>query len=362
MEIADIKNNIDAIKKSRELWYEFQYSEPDNYAKRHALAIELQYNDISNDMELIRFLMENEVKSRENDPYQGIGDSLILISYLLSKFKNPENVWLFEKAKCANFDTYCGYDSEFMFSAGVEATCKYLESCQLTESNKYLYERKDNLRDIFTEDHINKFIDRMRRRYPDNIKDETTKSLLCRAIEFDDFVEGERLFRLFEKENSDDINSLYYYAKNIKNYDKAIYYQTKLLKQAKNIRDKVSSLHNIASIYCLKNDFVSAYKTAKKWNNKLIWFQDWKETGLGRTLTETWFDICIGFCQQNQNKLSLHCFANGEKMIKRIKWTTYVIYEKALECSEKLGLPEKEDYYRRLKLEERKRIDAELNK
>lgn len=359
MEIQDITNNLDIIRKSKDLWSEFKYSEPDNYKKRYALAIALQYDYNPDDLELVRFLMENEVKSRENDPYQGIGNTLTLISYLLAKFKRPENVWLFEKAKCANFDTYCGYESEFIFSAGVEATCKYLESCEITEINGYLYPNKDNLRSLFTEDHINKFLNRIKLWYPDNIKDESTESLFGRAIEFNNFAEGERLFRLLEEEETNE-QSLYYYAKSIKRYDKAIYYQTKLLKKANNGWDRVSALYNIAYMYCLNMEYISAYKTAMKWDKMLVDFRDWIDTSLGRALTETWFDISLGLYQQNKYKLSLCSFKYGDEMGEKIKTCTYCIYEKAKLCSEKLGLVERENYYRQMMIEERKRIDAEL--
>ncbi|CAH8248222.1 hypothetical protein WJ0W_005480 [Paenibacillus melissococcoides] len=41
--------------------------------------------------------MENEVEIRIHDPFQGYGDSLLLISYLLAKFRRPETCGFLRK-------------------------------------------------------------------------------------------------------------------------------------------------------------------------------------------------------------------------------------------------------------------------
>lgn len=140
MKIEEIKNHLDQIKSSRKSWKAFSYEKDDdgedaNYLKRYALAIELQYCYTPDDKELIKFLLEQEVLNRRNAPFQGLSISLTLLSYLLATYREPEHVWLFEQAKYANFDTYCGYDSEFIFSAGIEATCDYLENHEITEAH-----------------------------------------------------------------------------------------------------------------------------------------------------------------------------------------------------------------------------------
>lgn len=363
MEIKDIKNYLDHIRKSREMWNEFAYVytedndfEDANHMKRYALAIELQYSCNSNDKELVKFLMEHEVESRMNDPYQGIGSSLIILSYLLAKFREPENVWLFEKAKCANFDTYCGYDSEFIFSAGVEATCNYLENQKITEDHAYLFKNKDNLREIYTESDIQKFFERMKHEIPDRIEEESTISLLTRAIEFGDYEEGEHIFSLLEKEGQLNAQTLYYYAKDLKNYEKAIYYQSKHLEKVEKTWDKVSSLHNIAIMYCFNNDYIRAFETAKRWDEMLGELSSWKETGLGLMLTETWFDICLGLDEQNNKQLALISFKKGDDMLNHIKNHSLNLLKKANMCCEKFGASNQQSDYKRLLEEEKKRI------
>ncbi|WP_028777379.1 hypothetical protein [Shimazuella kribbensis] len=363
MEIKDIKNHFNHIRKSKEMWNEFVfvYSENDdfgdaNYLKRYALAIELQYSGNSHDKELVKFLMEQEIENRMNAPYQGIGESLNILSYLLAKFREPENVWLFEKAKCANYDTYCGYSSEFIFSAGVEATCDYLENQTITEDHLYLFKNKDKLREIYTENEIEEFSEWMKEEFPDRIEVEETTTLFSRAIEFGDEEEGKRLFRLLEEEQLD-AQTLYHYAKDIKDYEKSIYYQSKHLEKAKSAQDKVSSLRSISILYCLSNDYIRAFETAKRWDQMLDELSIWKEIGLGRMLTETWFDICLGLDEQNNRKLAFNSFDKGNNMLNQIKNHPLNLLKKANMCCKKFGTPNQQSVYMRLLEEEQKRIE-----
>ena len=52
----------------------------------------------------------------------------------------------------ANFDTYCGYSTEFLFLAGVKATCDYLEQHEITEMHPLLCEMKPQLQTLYTEE------------------------------------------------------------------------------------------------------------------------------------------------------------------------------------------------------------------
>lgn len=61
--------------------------------------------------------------------------------------------------------------------------------------------------------------------FPDIIEKESTETLLDRAIEFNDYNEGERLLGVLEKEDNCNYETLYYRAKSLGNYSKAIFYQ-----------------------------------------------------------------------------------------------------------------------------------------
>lgn len=358
LEPKEIIRNIETIRNSKPLWKEFEYQDKDeNYFKRYAAAVAIQYDWKQEDYEFIRFLMENEVESRSHDSFQGYGDTLLLLSYLLAKFRNPEHVWLYEKAKCANFDTYCGYFDEFLFSAGVEHTCKYLEESELTESNRYLFERKDHLRSLYTEEEIDAFLERMASWFPNSIDKESTDSLLSRAIDFQDHEEADKLFAILEQDAEASTTTLYYRAKEIGNYEKAIYYKQKELDSINDPRDKASALLDITELRVMNNDYAEAFETAQLWEQLLSVFDSWQETGLGRSMCEAWFDICLGLNKEQKMTTALLCYENGKWMISRTNACYLNLLKKAYVCSEVLQKKKDMRFYKMKLVKEKKKIN-----
>ena len=92
-----------------------EYGDTDgNYTNRTRICFGLLYNSFEYDTEnIIRELFETEVVSRENESFQGIGVNLEILTFLLKKYNNPDDLKLFERAKNANFDCCCGYEVDF---------------------------------------------------------------------------------------------------------------------------------------------------------------------------------------------------------------------------------------------------------
>jgi len=85
-----------------------------NYLNRQRLLYGLLYNvcriDEPEREAVIRELFETEIKSRKEESFQGIGDNLEILTYLMRNYRREEDKELFEMAKNANFDCYCGYE------------------------------------------------------------------------------------------------------------------------------------------------------------------------------------------------------------------------------------------------------------
>lgn len=60
--------------------------------------------------DITRKLFIEEIKARENDDWQGIGDNLQILAACLYEYHKDEDIKLFERAKDANFDTFCGFE------------------------------------------------------------------------------------------------------------------------------------------------------------------------------------------------------------------------------------------------------------
>ena len=93
--------------------YEKGYGTYDrNYVGRNRLSHYLLYEKID-DEKVIETLFEEELKDRQTNSFQGIGDSLEILTFLLQRYNNTGKYSdLFEMAKNSNFDCACGYDKD----------------------------------------------------------------------------------------------------------------------------------------------------------------------------------------------------------------------------------------------------------
>lgn len=97
--------------------YRVQHSEEwgtsdKNYANRMRLCYALYYDvcEVPDKRSLVRELFGEELKDRESNSFQGIGDNLEMLTSMLPELGEPPESELFERAKNANFDCACGYE------------------------------------------------------------------------------------------------------------------------------------------------------------------------------------------------------------------------------------------------------------
>lgn len=83
-----------------------------NYANRMRLCYALYYDvcEVPDKWALVRELFIEELKDRESNSFQGIGDNLETLTSMLLELGEPPESELFERAKNANFDCACGYE------------------------------------------------------------------------------------------------------------------------------------------------------------------------------------------------------------------------------------------------------------
>ncbi|MFF0153860.1 hypothetical protein [Micromonospora sp. NPDC005203] len=98
----------------------------------------LQYGRRATDLSLVRWLARQEAQCRREAPFQGLTDETGLAGFLLAEHHQVEDVWLHWKLKRANFDTWCGYDGEHLFAAGVPATVTYVRDSGHAERDDVL--------------------------------------------------------------------------------------------------------------------------------------------------------------------------------------------------------------------------------
>lgn len=84
-----------------------------NYLNRMRLVYYLLYANID-DEDVIVYLFEEELKDRKSNSFQGIGNTLNVLTSILNKY-NTDGRYdkMLEEAKNANFDCACGFDKNY---------------------------------------------------------------------------------------------------------------------------------------------------------------------------------------------------------------------------------------------------------
>lgn len=122
-----------------------------NQIERNKVLIAL-YNDIkTSDYDIVNFIFIEEKELRQSnktiDNYDV--EVLYLTAYLLTKFNKTDDIWKFLDSKETDFDSSIGFDTEYLFSFGVDNVLEYLK--QSDNPNK------ERLIELVTEDNSNPF-------------------------------------------------------------------------------------------------------------------------------------------------------------------------------------------------------------
>ncbi|WP_309110564.1 hypothetical protein [Saccharothrix sp.] len=107
-------------------------------AERALVLWGLQYDLQPDDIELVRALAAAEAQGRADDDFGGHTDESELAGFLLASFREVSDVWLHWDLKRANFDTWCGYDVEYLVAAGVAETLAFVRASDHPERDAVL--------------------------------------------------------------------------------------------------------------------------------------------------------------------------------------------------------------------------------
>lgn len=157
-EARDSLSGLPAAQALQLLAYQEAFSDEDKGSyDPHAEARTLILNEVQKtlslkDRALIRFLLEQEIACRQNEVETG-DDSIHHCGFLLFQLGQLEDIELLWWAKRASFDTWCGFDIQFLVGAGVSSVLMYLHSIEKVwaeEARTYIEEcqRAGNFNDL----------------------------------------------------------------------------------------------------------------------------------------------------------------------------------------------------------------------
>lgn len=329
-----------------------------NALSRMQLAWALQLDFQPNDKALLRFALEEEVKWREEDPWQGIGETLEILAALTAQARDVQDVWLIVRAKRANFDTGCGFDVRHAFAAGVGKTIAFVKS-----SDHVL--RQEALDVFLDEEGEPSYSEEELQRWLESRPEQLPNDLLQRSrIFFDRALAGGRRdiahFLLDEAiaRGPRDPNSLRSYAFDLESLERwadASVLRKEALAAIDDVFDRAGEACKIAQLERMAQNPGEAERfllfAAKLHTENL----SWREIGLGRMFVEECFRTATKLGAERGALL----FGVADGLAKETPRLPLVAWEAAVEAADVLNSPHL-SHYQQQKAREIKRIERIL--
>lgn len=266
--------------------------------KRSKLIKALKYAPLPTDEPLLQELFRQEIRLAKKDPFQGLGDTLMLNAALLVRFKNPENAWLFTAAKRANFDTSCGFDYEFLVSAGIDATYDMVDNAKNSKLKEVFYYVAGDSREacnISAEELLNweKSIERRCYVSPDPLEKE-----IALAVELDEKEALKELVDQWKAQppqwTTEIAKLLAYYERILENLIGEIYAYELLAQLDTNASGRTYAQEMLCRLYLVNEQPLKAWETLQ-----LVLAQERDQEGLSGLTVAIIFHVALAFDRQH---------------------------------------------------------------
>jgi hypothetical protein len=178
-----------------------------NATRRLGVLVCLQYDRQPGGHALVRYLFEQEVAVREDDPFQGDPPALHLGAFLLAWYRCVDDVPRLWRAKQANFDTWCGLDARYRLAADREAGLRWIAGLP-PEEGESLRETLGRAPEAALPEELEAWWRGKRAEYPEREADEDPLVLVRRAIDLGAIEAGRRWLDEWEAVRPGDASSL----------------------------------------------------------------------------------------------------------------------------------------------------------
>jgi len=332
------------------------YSCDVNCDKRYRLLIAIQYDRKKSDEKILKRLMDAEIEMHNNSPFQGLHTSMRLNAFLLSEFNKPEYSLLFVKAKNSNFDTHCGFDSEYLLSAGIKETYQYLKENSNEETEAFYELLGKTSKDCFYSDKdVNEWTSRMKEWFPSEYNPSLVEEIQLAV----DLGEDEILLSRIEEWkktvsewNASTLNELAYYSGLVQDNNGKIWANEELLKLKTTDWDKASQLQINSSLYLELDNNADAWRSIQKAHELLQSNLEWKQYGLGRFIMENTLDVILAI-KDPKSDITEVAYRFFKEQIKGMENLHHDLMRKTIKVAEQLKNKElEEEFKKKLKMAE----------
>lgn len=335
--MEEARRELARMRESAAAWQELRYEEgPEgdlNEVRRAHVLWALQYDRRRDDLTLLRFLAEQEALCRRHAPFQGIGEQTELVGFLLAEHRHVEDVWRQHAIKRANFDTWCGYDQEHLFAAGVRATIEHVRAGEHPGRDELLELLLDREMD---EEDVEAWAEGRREWFPDDPADEDGLILVGRAKlagELDLARAELDRWALGRHRDIGTLNHLRFELAELGEFAEAALAQREALAFADSAWDRAAGWRTLAGLERRAGDHGAAWEALRECGVALLDVPGWRDVGLGRDYVEELF-LLAGVAEI---ALAREVFAEAERQARDVAGLPPVVLQAAAEAADRVG-------------------------
>lgn len=356
------RHELQRMRESAEAWAELRYERAtgadgydcDRNATRRATVLwALQYDRRPEDLALVRWLAEQEAVCRRKAPFQGLTETTELAGFLLAEYRQPEDVWLQFTIKRANFDTWCGYDREYLFAAGTDKTM------DLVRSSTHPF--RDEVLELSTvsEEDLPEWSESKRSLFPADPSDEDPLTWIDRAEMTGDLPLARRLLDEWaanRPRDRDTLSQLRYRLTDLAAFAEAAAAQRELVAFAESAWDRASAWQDLAELERRSGDHEAAWAALVECGRALDDVPDWTEVGLGRSYIDELFTLAA----EAGPPVATEAFAVADRHAPDFPELPLVILQAAVAAATRVGDQARATHYDSLATAEQHRLDTLL--
>ncbi|MFB6674171.1 hypothetical protein ACFCWG_17555 [Streptomyces sp. NPDC056390] len=144
-----------------------------NKAARLGVLWALQYDRRPEDLQLLRFLLQQEITFYQEVVPWGLASDLTLAGFLVAEQRQVEDLWLHWTAKNISFDTALGYHLHHLLTGGITAAVEAVRASAHPDRARIL---GDITSDRHTAAAVERWLNEQRAQFPAASADESLKS------------------------------------------------------------------------------------------------------------------------------------------------------------------------------------------
>jgi hypothetical protein len=318
-----------------------EWSRLDDELLRASVLWALQYDRRPTDLPLLRQVMDVETARCACDG--GFDETAELAGFLLAEHRQVADVRRHWALKGANFDTACGYDSQYLFAAGVTATVRYVRETDQTDLFAYLV---DNSGDV-TEAELADWFASKRLWFPSDEAAEDPLTWVDRAQLAGDLVLARQWLDRWAADRGRDretLSSLRYRLPELGDPAAAADIQRELNELSQDPMDVASGWQSVAELERTAGRLDASWDALQRCGQALDDVPEWERYGLGRSYVQELFQLA----SVTSRELAVKAFSLADSAAGRLTWTPPVLLDAAIAAASRLGDEGRAQHYRAL--------------